>query len=240
MTKNISEDRRETRFFGLRFMDVWYGIAKSIVRTYLFLFTDGFELDGKENILPGPKIVVANHTYVTDAFVLPSIFPEKLHFLIQEDTFTLPVFGKLLALADQIPVVVGQGREALKIARDRLDIGHTVVIFPEGHLNHAEGLRRAGSGAAILALQSGAPILPMGIYVPSDFVKSVQAHMHDRTVLGAWQTRGELFVKIGEPWLPPAIDAADRSYHYLREMTNRMMEQVSALIQQAQQLAGKK
>ena len=221
-------------------MDLWYNIAKSLVRTYLVLFTDGYELAGKENIPPGPKIVVANHTYVTDGFVLPFIFPEKLHFLIQAETFTLPVIGKLLSLADQIPVAVGQGRESLKIARDRLALGNSVVIFPEGHLNHAEGLRRGGSGAAMLALQSGMPILPMGIYVPSDFVKSIQGHMHNRTTLGAWQMRGELFVKIGEPWLPPAKDAADRSYHYLRELTNRMMEQVSLLIQQAQQLAVRK
>jgi 1-acyl-sn-glycerol-3-phosphate acyltransferase len=221
-------------------MDVWYSIAKSIVRSYLLLFTDGFELVGKENIPSGPKIIIANHTYVTDAFVLPFIFPEKLHFLIQSETFTLPVIGKLLALADQIPVVVGEGREALKAAKDRLALGNSVVIFPEGHLNHAEGLRRAGSGAAMLALQSSVPILPLGIYVPSDFVKLIEGHMHHRTTLGAWQMHGELFVKIGEPWLPPAMDAADRSYRYLRELTNRMMDQVSVLIQQAQQLAGRK
>jgi 1-acyl-sn-glycerol-3-phosphate acyltransferase len=171
---------------------------------------------------------------------LPFIFPEKLHFLIQSETFTLPVIGKLLALADQIPVVVGEGREALKAAKDRLALGNSVVIFPEGHLNHAEGLRRAGSGAAMLALQSSVPILPLGIYVPSDFVKLIEGHMHHRTTLGAWQMHGELFVKIGEPWLPPAMDAADRSYRYLRELTNRMMDQVSVLIQQAQQLAGRK
>ena len=70
----------ENYHLGIELMDVWYGIAKSIVRTYLALFTDGFELEGRENIPPGPKIVIANHTYVTDAFVLPFIFPEKLDF----------------------------------------------------------------------------------------------------------------------------------------------------------------
>ena len=70
--------------------------------------------------------------------------------------------------------------------------------------------------------------------------KSIQGHIHDRTTLGAWQMRGELFVKVGEPWLPPAMDAADRSYRYLRDLTNRMMDQVSTLFQQAQQLAGRK
>jgi len=43
-----------------------------------------------------------------------------------------------MALADQIPVTIGQGKEALRIARERLAMGNTVVIFPEGHLNHGE------------------------------------------------------------------------------------------------------
>src|SRR5512139_151043 len=137
-------------------MDVWYNVAKSIIRTYLMMFTDGFQVNGVENIVSGPKIVVANHNYATDAFVVPFIFPEKLNFLVQSELFTLPVFGRILALADQIPVTIGQGKEALKTARERLAIGNTVVIFPEGHLNHGEALRRAGSGAAILAVQTGA------------------------------------------------------------------------------------
>jgi len=218
-------------------MDFWYSVAKGIVRSYLIAFTEGAQVHGVENITPGPKIVVANHTYATDAFVLPFIFPEKLHFLVQEELFSLPVLGRILALADQIPVTIGQGREALRAARDRLAMGNSVVIFPEGHLNHGEALRRAGSGAAILAVQSGAPLLPLGIYVPENFVKSMQGHFFNRNTLGSWQTRGRLFVTIGQPWLPQATEIADRGYKSLREVTNRMMEQISQLMQQAQQMA---
>ncbi len=218
-------------------MDVWYSLAKSVVRSYLALFTSGFEVFGREHIISGPKIIVANHAYVTDAFVLPFIFTEKLHFLIQESTFHLPLVGKLLALADQIPVRIGQGREALRAARERLARGNSVVIFPEGQLNHAEGLRRAGSGAALLAMQSGAPILPLGIYVPADFVRQIRARVQNQITLGAWQLRGVLFVHIGEPWLPPVMDTAERSYRLVRELTNRMMEQIACLVAQAQELA---
>lgn len=214
-------------------MDIWYEIAKSIVRSYLMLFTEGFDVQGKENLPSGPKIVIANHTYVTDAFILPFIFPEKLHFLIQDDIFTLPVVGRILAWADQIPVAIGQGKEALKAAKDKLAMGNSVVIFPEGQLNNAEGLRRAGSGAAILALQSGVPLVPMGIYVPSEFVKGIEGQLFNRTTFGAWQMKGKLFVNIGDPWLP-ASEIADRSYRSVREVTNRMMEQVQTLMMQAQ------
>ena len=218
-------------------MDVWYSVVKGIVRSYLMLFTDGYQVSGRENIPVGPKILVANHAYPTDAFVLPFIFPEKLNFLIQAETFTLPVIGRLLMLADQIPVTIGQGKEALKAARERLAIGNSVVIFPEAHLNHGEALHRAGSGAAILALQSGAPLLPMGIYVPKDYVKSITGHFYNRTTIGSWQTRGRMFINIGKPWLTPANEIADKGYKSLRELTNRTMEQVNLLVQQAQQMA---
>lgn len=218
-------------------MDVWYSMAKSLVRLYLSLFTEGIVISGQEHIIAGPKIVIANHTYVTDAFVLPLIFTEKLHFLIQESTFHLPLVGRLLRLADQIPVRLGQGREALRAAGERLRWGHSVVIFPEGRLNHGEGLRRAGSGAALLALETGAPLLPLGIYAPPEFVRQIKASLQRRITLGAWQLRGELFVRIGEPWLPPARDAAERGYRVLRDFTNSLMDQVACLVQQAQELA---
>ena len=218
-------------------MDFWYSVAKGIVRSYLMVFTEGIHVRGVENITPGAKIVVANHAYATDAFALPFIFPEKLHFLVQEELFTLPIFGRILALADQIPVSIGQGREALRAARDRLAMGNSVVIFPEGHLNHGEALRRAGSGAAVLAVQSGAPLLPMGIYVPDDFVKSLRGQFFNRNTLGSWQMHGRMFVTIGQPWLPQATEIADRGYKSLREITTHMMEQISQLMQQAQQMA---
>ena len=61
-------------------MEFWYNIAKGIVRTYLTFFVVGFDVQVVENIEPGPKIIVANHPNATDAFFLPFIFPEKMHF----------------------------------------------------------------------------------------------------------------------------------------------------------------
>ncbi|MCJ7534473.1 MAG: 1-acyl-sn-glycerol-3-phosphate acyltransferase, partial [Anaerolineales bacterium] len=129
-------------------MDVWYGLAKGVVRTYMALFMDGVKVDGRENLPAGPKIIVGNHPHVTDAFVLPFIIQEKIHFFIQEDTFSLPIIGKILEYADQIPVVVGQGQNALALAREKLKMGNAVGIFPEGRMSGSREVRRAGAGAA--------------------------------------------------------------------------------------------
>jgi len=219
-------------------MDFWYKVLITIVGTYKTFFIRSVEVAGRDNIPPGPKIIVANHPNVTDSFVLPFIVREKLHFLIQADTFTLPIFGRLLELADQIPVTVGQGREALNTAIDRLTRGNSVVIFPEGRLNDAKEFHRAGAGASLIAMESGAPIVPLGFYVPDEYARAMKGHFHGRETVGRWQFGGRCFVQIGEPW-QPLVDEVDRGYRTLRAHTQQMMAQIMDLVEQAKAEAGK-
>ena len=214
-------------------MDVWWSVTKGIVRTYMALFMDGVQVDGKENLPAGPKIIVGNHPHVTDAFVLPFIIPEKIHFFIQEETFTLPIIGKLLELADQIPVVVGQGQEAIAMAREKLNMGHAVGIFPEGRMTGSREVRRAGAGAALLAMETGVPLVPVGFYVEPKFVKEIKGHFHDRDTVGWWQFGGHCVVNIGEPWQVMMQEKTDRSYRYLRDLTDKLMNNVQDLVNQA-------
>jgi 1-acyl-sn-glycerol-3-phosphate acyltransferase len=214
-------------------MDIWYSVTKGIVRTYMALFMDGVKVDGRENLPPGPKIIVGNHPHVTDSFVLPFIVQEKIHFFIQEETFTLPVLGKLLQLADQIPVVIGQGQDAIAIAREKLQMGNAVGIFPEGRLSGSREVRRAGAGAALLALETGVPLVPVGFYVEPKFIKEIKGKFHDRDTVGWWQFGGDVMVNIGEPWQLAVQEKTDRSYRYLRELTDKLMSNVQDLVDQA-------
>ena len=214
-------------------MDIWYNFAKSIVKAYSMLFFDAIHVVGSENLPMGPKILVGNHPHVTDAFVVPFIVPEKVHFLIQAETFTVPFVGKLLTLADQIPVAIGRGQEALETARQRLAVGHSVAIFPEERLSGSKEVRRAGAGAALLAVESGAPLVPIGFYVPPEFVRRIKGHFHNRDTVGWWQFGGKCIVNIGEPWQPILTETSERSYRFLREVTDRTMARIQELVQQA-------
>jgi len=197
------------------------------------MFMNSVQVQGKENLPPGPKIIIANHPHASDAFVLPFIVPEKVHFLIQDDTFHLPVIGRLLILADQIPVVIGRGHEALEIARQKLTLGHAVAIFPEGRMSGSKDVRRAGAGAAMLAVEAGVPLVPIGFYVPPEFVKVLRGHFHNRETIGWWQFGGRTIVRIGEPWQPAIFAATDRNYRAFRDLTDRLMARVQELVQQA-------
>jgi 1-acyl-sn-glycerol-3-phosphate acyltransferase len=218
-------------------MDTWYNIAKGIVRGYIALFVDSIQVEGRRFLPSGPKIIIANHANVTDGFMLPFIIQEKIHFLIQKETFELPFLGRMLTLADQIPVVIGQGREALDKALEKLDQGHTVAIFPEGQLNHGKDMRRAGAGAAILAIESGAPLVPVGFYVPPKFIHLFKmGRFHDRESTGGWQFGGKCFVHIGEPWYPNLIQE-NFNYRKLRMHTNSLMTSIGNLVHQAKETA---
>jgi 1-acyl-sn-glycerol-3-phosphate acyltransferase len=213
-------------------MDVWYDLTKGIVRTYMALFMD-VKVDGQENLPPGPKIIVGNHPHATDAFALPFIVKEKIHFFIQEETFTLPIIGKILELADQIPVVVGQGQEAIAMACEKLKMGNVVGIFPEGRMSGSREVRRAGAGAALLAMKTGVPLVPVGFYVEPKFIKEIKGHFHDRETVGWWQFGGHCVVNIGEPWQLAMQEKTDRSYRYLRDLTDKLMNNIEDLVNQA-------
>ena len=219
-------------------VNFWYKVIRSIVRGYITVFVDSVHVEGLQRIPAGPKIIIANHANVTDGFMLSFILKEQLHYFIQEETFTVPIIGKLLALADQIPVVIGQGRDAIDAARERLAQGNSVVIFPEGKLNHARSFHRAGAGAALLALESAVPVVPVGFYVPDEHTrKIVTSKIHDRETTGQWQFGGTCFINIGEPWLPQLSPQAEANYRVLRKVTEDLMERVIELVESAKSYA---
>jgi len=219
-------------------VNFWYKFIRSIVRGYIAVFIDSVHVEGLQQIPTGPKIIIANHANVTDGFMLPFILQEQLHYFIQEETFGVPIIGKLLALADQIPVVIGQGRDAIDAARERLAQGNSVVIFPEGKLNHARSFHRAGAGAALLALESAVPVVPVGFYVPDEHTRKIVTNkIHDRETAGQWQFGGTCFINIGEPWLPQLSPQADANYRALRKVTEELMERVIELVENARSYA---
>ncbi len=222
-------------------MDVWYTTAKAIVGTYVSLFIQKIHIDGQENIPGGPKIVVANHALASDAFLLPFIFPEKVHYMIQSEIFSLPILGKILALADQIPVIKGRGQEALELAKEKLSRGATVMLFPEGKLNDGKRMLRAYTGAARLTLESGAPLLPIGFYTPPQFSRPIASRFFGRATYGSWQFGGPSFVSIGNTWQPDIDQTSEvGAYQYarqMRNMTEEIMGRINSMVDRARSYA---
>ena len=218
-------------------MRSWYPFLKLILKGYVTLLIDEIRVSGKENIPSGPKIIVANHPNATDGFTLPFVFPETLHCLIQGSVFSTPFVGRLLAWAEQIPVVKGNGSQTLDLAKEKLNQGNSVVIFPEGRLNNDQGLHKGRFGAARLALDTGVPLLPLGFFVPSDALRSFSKKIQDenRISTSRWQWGGDCFVRVGKPFQHSQDLLHDDLDSSLLQLTERIMAQIVAQVELARQ-----
>ena len=145
-----------------------FPLAAGIVSTAALPFYAGSA--GGANLPDGPCIVAANHSSFVDGPLLALAYAgEKfrpLHMIAYEEPFGHWLMGWILRSAGAIPFRRGdrasQGR-MLATALGWLAAGEAVGVFPEGHVNQAPRLGRPRRGAALLALESGLPVIPAAI-----------------------------------------------------------------------------
>jgi 1-acyl-sn-glycerol-3-phosphate acyltransferase len=219
-----------------RNMNTAYWIGRKLLGLYRFFFIGKIYARGIEHIPPGPKIIVANHANVTDSFTLPLVMSEKLHFVIQGSVFDLPVLGKLLKRAEQVPCYAEQGLKMIHEAQKKLNQGGCVIIFPEGRLNNNEQLLKAGIGAAMLAEKANVPVVPLGFYVSRKNVVLLQRQVFRNYVSrGGFQWRGECMLHFGKPLIFSMEDGTKKIHTSLRKVTTQIMEEIKQLVENARQ-----
>lgn len=127
---------------------------------------------GEENIpAEGPAILASNHLAVIDSFFLPLMIPRELVFMGKSDYFNgKGVKGKAVAAfmrgVGTIPVDRAGGKAseaALRTGLNRLGEGELFGIYPEGTRSPDGRLYRGKTGVARLALESGAPVIPVAM-----------------------------------------------------------------------------
>ena len=108
----------------------------------------------------GAVLFVGNHVGVLDGPMLPALAPRPTRVLVKREMFT-GLLGWFLAFIGHIPVTRGSGdRSALTTAVAVLKAGGAVGIFPEGTRGRGD-VAAVQQGAAWLALQGGAPVVPV-------------------------------------------------------------------------------
>jgi 1-acyl-sn-glycerol-3-phosphate acyltransferase len=116
--------------------------------------------------LEGPAIIVSNHRSGLDPLVIAASTKRIVRFLMAREYYEMKGLAWVFRTARCIPVNRnGNDLGATKAALTALRDGEVVGIFPEGGIRTvAAGERIAGkAGAALLALKSGAPVIPAGI-----------------------------------------------------------------------------
>ena len=218
-------------------MDIYCSFAKMCLWVYQTVTLQHRSVRGRDRLPPGAKIVAANHPNPTDAYHFPFVLEGKFYSLIAGTSFSLPVVGWLMTRCGQIPVHKDQKLKALDRACELLKQGRTVLIFPEGRLNPDHLPLKVCTGAVRMSLISGAPIVPVGTYVPEHFLHTRTVQYDGRIDKRRYQVGGCCYIQIGEPWYP-AREAGPQGRAYSpRELTTILMEKIDALAYQARREA---
>lgn len=150
------------------------------------LFVRGTERVPKD----GPVLLVSNHSSYLDPVCLGVVSPRRVVFMAKSELFDNKVLGYLLDGVDCFPVRRGEAdRHAFKKTLDMLADNRVVCIFPEGTRSKDGSLGEAEPGAALFAIKTGCPVVP--VYVEGT-----------RTVLGPGTGlhRGRVTATFGEPF----------------------------------------
>jgi 1-acyl-sn-glycerol-3-phosphate acyltransferase len=175
----------------------------------------------------GPALIACNHASYLDPIanayaVLKA--GRRPRFLAKDDLFRIPVVGRALAGAGQIPVSRGSGDRAPLLRAERsLTAGEVVVVYPEGTVTTREdGLPMAGkTGTVRLALASGVPITPM--------VSWGSAAVWQKSGRGSLRPGRPVWVSVGPPIDLTSERGALGDFEAVRRMTADLMDVLATM-----------
>ena len=112
----------------------------------------------------GPVIVAANHRSFLDPFVIATMARRPMYYVAKKELFRHRLAAWLLGALGAFPVDRGAGdAEMVKTAKTILARGEIVLMFPEGTRIRPGSLGRPRRGVGRLALETGAPVVPVAV-----------------------------------------------------------------------------
>lgn len=149
-----------------------YGLLRAFLTPFLMVLFRP-KVTGLRNVpVTGPVILASNHLSFSDSIFMPLVVPRKVTFLAKSEYFTAPgpkgLLKKLTFIAlGQVPVDRSGGRRseaALITGLKVLSDGNCLGIYPEGTRSPDGRLYKGRTGLVRLALESGAPIIPVAMF----------------------------------------------------------------------------
>ncbi|MFY9922775.1 MAG: 1-acyl-sn-glycerol-3-phosphate acyltransferase, partial [Mycobacterium sp.] len=156
---------------------------------------------GRDRLPAGPAIAVANHPSWLDGLALSTVLPRSFRFVAGEvlqseglTGFVLKRLGTEFVERHEREHGVADTDRVAALAR----AGQSLVIFPEGRLARAPGLRPFHMGAFVVAAKAGVPVVPVAICG----TRAILRPEHD------FPRRGSVDITIGAPVQPTGTDWA--------------------------------
>ena len=197
-------------------MNGFYKFAIGVMRLVMPLWYR-IDAEGLENLPEeGGYLFVSNHRSMADPILIGIQNPQtQFCFLAKQELFSDGFVGWILKKLGAIAIDRGNGdTDPLEEIEFRLQNGQNALIFPEGTRSKDGKLGKFKTGAALIAAQSGVPVVPVGIFFDDD-------ELHFRSTI---------HVRYGEPFQIPKTDAKNPSPAILKQVRQEMTKNVSALL----------
>jgi glycerol-3-phosphate dehydrogenase (NAD(P)+) len=172
-----------------------YWISRAILQPFFHLY---FRLSriGRENIpASGPVIFASNHRSFLDPFIVGVLSRRPVYYVAKSEIFKNPLVAWFVSSLGAFPVRRGAGdADMLATARAILERGDCILIFPEGTRTRPGSLGRPKRGVGRLALETGAPVVPVAL-------------IGTEAVRKGWRIRPKkVRARIGRPLTFPKVD----------------------------------
>ncbi len=204
-----------------------YRLLKSFLIPLLMLLFRP-KVTGLRNVpTNGAVIIASNHLSFSDSIFMPLVVPRNVTFLAKSEYFTSPGLAgfikKLTFIAlGQVPIDRSGGKRseaALLTGLRLLKEGHCIGIYPEGTRSPDGRLYKGRTGIARLAIESGAPIIPVAMFNTAEIQPTGQVVPKVRRVEMVF---GEAIY----------LDGDSTDLALLRTLTDQLMEKISQLSKQ--------
>ncbi len=123
------------------------------------------EAHGFEHLKGGPKMLVPNHSSISDVIMLLAALPQ-FKFMAKAPLFWIPPIGWHLYLAGYIRAGTGEESDAPRVLAaclKWLKLGCNVLWFPEGHRSFDGEVKRFKTGAFVAAKEAGVQVVPVAM-----------------------------------------------------------------------------
>lgn len=211
---------------------ILYGASVPVIKAFSGTMLN-MDIDRKMPLPDGAKIVAPNHPSMIDPFIIASILGHRSYILITDVMFHVPIMSAFLRRLGHIPVVPGRGQSAIDCALEHLQAGRTVMIFPEGVNSPVKGgFAKEHTGVARLAISSGAPVIPTGIFLQRDRLQTLKSVVSGTIKYSNWYLRGPYAITMGAP-MQFYGDIEDREY--VKNTAHEVMLKIMGLAAESQQ-----
>lgn len=186
---------------------------------------------GQENLPDGGGYVLAfNHISHVDPFLISHFMVDQgipPRFLAKDTLMSLPVGGRILRNAEQIPVYrsTAGAAESLRAATAAVEAGSVIAIYPEGTITRdpAAWPMTGRTGAVRVALATGRPLVPVMQW-------GAQEILWPYTKRPRLLPRRTIHVRVGPPIDLAEFEGRELTEDLLRAATERLMDVLTAMM----------